>query len=268
MRETKKRFIMITNNFNISSCLLLLLVAFIMVGCASTMPELSKAAHNGDFEAVRLLLEKDTDVNHKHWALNIASSEGHYNIVKLLLEKGTDVNSKFDNGQTPLHTASFYGQYNIVKLLIENGADVNAKNKYGGTPLIEAAGRGHYGVAKLILENGVDIRPAVLVPPRCLGNTPVTVALDGKEDKAWCSVMSISEGQHMVVITNSKVISRDHKAYVLMGPPPNINFYAVDSGVYFVRFNVDVREKSLESRFHVWLEHFSDTGDITTIGRY
>ncbi|MHC4687433.1 MAG: ankyrin repeat domain-containing protein, partial [Planctomycetota bacterium] len=61
------------------------------------------AAQNGYTEIVKLLLEKNADVNLKRTsdgltALWMAAQDGHTEIVKLLLEKNADVNLKCTNG--------------------------------------------------------------------------------------------------------------------------------------------------------------------------
>lgn len=76
------------------------------------------------------------------WAAKI----GDFDIVKLLIEKGADVNIQDKNGQTALTLALSKGigiiqkrfienedYLEIARLLIEKGADINAKNKDGFT---------------------------------------------------------------------------------------------------------------------------------------
>jgi len=58
--------------------------------------------------------------------LHTAAHEGHTEVVKLLLEKNADVNvgCAYDSGLTPLHLAAFNGYTEVVKLLLDNNADV------------------------------------------------------------------------------------------------------------------------------------------------
>ncbi|PVH91713.1 hypothetical protein DM02DRAFT_576716, partial [Periconia macrospinosa] len=64
---------------------------------------------------------------HYNNAFRAAVSGGHEPIVRLLLEKDTDVDA-----QEALYTASSRGHEPIVKLLLEKGADVNAQGGFYG----------------------------------------------------------------------------------------------------------------------------------------
>jgi hypothetical protein len=76
--------------------------------------------------------------------LNLASERGHEAVVKLLLEKDVDVDSKDKAyGQTPLSWAAGNGHEAVVKLLLEKDIDVDSKDKYGRTPLSWATREGH-----------------------------------------------------------------------------------------------------------------------------
>ena len=79
------------------------------------------AVRDGDYKAVKELIEKKADINAKNFfiettALHEASREGHLNIVKLLVEKGADVNVKNLRQLSPLHHASYKGHLDIVKV--------------------------------------------------------------------------------------------------------------------------------------------------------
>ena len=54
---------------------------------------------------------------------------GHVEIVKLLLDKEADVNVADKEEWTPLHVASENGHVEVVKLLLDKEADVNAADK-------------------------------------------------------------------------------------------------------------------------------------------
>ncbi|KAG8352811.1 hypothetical protein FVEN_g9195 [Fusarium venenatum] len=120
---------------------------------------LKAAATKGHYEVVKLLLEKDANVNALELkatmtALQDAAAEGHYEVVKLLLEKGANVNASSCYG-TALQAAAIEGRYEVVKLLLEKGANVNASSCYG-TALEAASDRGHNNIVKLLIENGAD----------------------------------------------------------------------------------------------------------------
>ncbi|GKU09852.1 unnamed protein product, partial [Fusarium langsethiae] len=87
--------------------------------------------------------------------LMIASHYGHHVIVKLLLNKDAEIEAKDRNGRTPLLLAAWNGHEAIVKLLLDTGkVDPDAKDEYGLTPLSWAAENGHEAVVKLLLDTG------------------------------------------------------------------------------------------------------------------
>lgn len=145
--------------------------------------EIIRAAHQGNIDRVRLLLDSGVDPNTegkygssalfsavrfgytdiarllfnagatlKPNLLYFAAESGHDDMVELLLEKGADINERYTTGQsydsldTPLHVASDYGNVSTVRLLLEKGAEVDAKNKGGTTPLYAAVTSGFSSV--------------------------------------------------------------------------------------------------------------------------
>ena len=85
------------------------------------------------------------------WSLQEAAHIGNINQVKVLLESGTNVDS-VDNSfrMTALQRAAISGRREIVELLIAKGAKVNAKNEEGKTPLDIAVDRGYTEIAELL----------------------------------------------------------------------------------------------------------------------
>ena len=115
--------------------------------------ELIKATCNGNNQAVKEILEKDTSIINKesfvmeeettHTPLSCALNSykngytpKHREVVKTLVAYGVDVNQPDPSGQdpmycTPLQLAILRNDAEIVKLLIDNGADINLEIKEG-----------------------------------------------------------------------------------------------------------------------------------------
>jgi ankyrin repeat protein len=60
--------------------------------------------------------------------LSWAAEKGHEAVVKLLLDKNADVESKDTNGRTPLSWAAEEGHEAVVKLLLDKNADIESKD--------------------------------------------------------------------------------------------------------------------------------------------
>ncbi|MHA2072722.1 MAG: ankyrin repeat domain-containing protein, partial [Candidatus Thorarchaeota archaeon] len=123
---------------------------------------LQEAAHDGNFEDVRLAIENGADVEtidgRGMKAIHWAALRGHKDIVEILLEKGADVNGKNTAEWTPIMHASMEGHIEIVKLLLKKGAKVNAQTYVDGTALMFASGNGHEEIVNLLLSVGADPR--------------------------------------------------------------------------------------------------------------
>ena len=90
----------------------------------------------GELELVKMLIQRDADINHPGWtSLHYAATGGHTAIIQLLLDQSAYIDAESPNGTTPLMMAARYGNEKAVQLLITEGADWKLKNQLGLTAL-------------------------------------------------------------------------------------------------------------------------------------
>ena len=124
------------------------------------------AAHFGQGEVVKLLLENGADVNAvshsrvsyipSNTALHAAiAGERSLEVIQLLLAHGAKPTIMDSNGHTSLHVAAFHkDSTSIIGLLLEHGADVNAKSEDGVYAIDLAKEQGHTAVIAMLREHG------------------------------------------------------------------------------------------------------------------
>ncbi len=115
-----------------------------------------------DLAKVRLLVEKGANVNAQSKQgrtplIVAAAHDGNSQTVKFLLDKGADVSASDSAKNTALSDAADANDTESVRLLVAKGADINAKNGFGDTALMNAAANGNVEVMKLLLAKGADV---------------------------------------------------------------------------------------------------------------
>ncbi|MFD0710903.1 ankyrin repeat domain-containing protein [Paenibacillus sp. GCM10027626] len=127
---------------------------------------LGYAAHFGQIEAVKLLLDHDADVNElsqskvsyipSNTALHAAiAGKRDIEVIRLLLERGANTNLYDSNGHTCLHTAAYHNSNEaIIRLLLEHGAELNGRSGGGETALAVALEQGNECIVELLHQLG------------------------------------------------------------------------------------------------------------------
>ncbi|MFH1112699.1 MAG: ankyrin repeat domain-containing protein [Pseudomonadota bacterium] len=151
-------------------------------GPGSNVGRLLQAVEKGDVDAVKRIIERGADVNHRYkegvTPLMIAAKSGRTDAVKLLLERGADVHATASKGWTPILYAAFGGDPETITLLLDRGAEVRKKSETGWTPLMTASSQGHKAAVALLLSKGADVHAS-----DGKGRTPlICAASKGKTD--------------------------------------------------------------------------------------
>ncbi|XP_021568765.1 60 kDa lysophospholipase [Carlito syrichta] len=91
-----------------------------------------------------------------------AAHIGDLEALRLLIELGSDLNLDNFNGQTPLHAAARGGHAGAVTMLLQRGVDVNTRDQDGLSPLLLAVKGRHRGIIGLLRAAGACLSPQEL----------------------------------------------------------------------------------------------------------
>ncbi|EFG95852.1 ankyrin repeat domain-containing protein [Fusobacterium nucleatum subsp. nucleatum ATCC 23726] len=93
-------------------------------------------------------------------ALNFADVEA----LKILLERNVDVNKINNHGNRPLHNLILLSEYKnlddvltCAELLLDNGASVLRKNDIGETPVLSAVRRNYFEILELFIKRNLKL---------------------------------------------------------------------------------------------------------------
>ncbi|OBS26250.1 hypothetical protein FPOA_00190 [Fusarium poae] len=139
---------------------------------------LALASADGQVSAVNALLEHGASVETEiptigGTALHLATRWGGFEVVRLLVEKEADINQADKYGSTPLHLASRFDKLDVVNYLLDMGAQINVKDKEENTPFLHACAGGVLEIAKLLWARG---SPSQLYERNIYSNQPIHLA--------------------------------------------------------------------------------------------
>lgn len=120
--------------------------------------KMTEALGSGDVKTVKKFLEKEAGVNDLYFAwsaLQVAANKGQFEVVKLLVEKGADLNYKHPLTKLTALQLAAYGSYtDVVKYLAAKGADVNSKMRGNVSIVRGLRDAGNNPMAELLLSLG------------------------------------------------------------------------------------------------------------------
>ena len=151
--------------------LLLLSMACLPNAYAQTAPSTSeisnyvglhRAAHQGDTEAVKRLIQSGANLEARDGSgrtpLLVAGFASHDPIVKLLAEAGADMNAKENRAYDIITIAAVANDVEMLNLALELGASAgNTTSPYDGTALIAAAHLGHHEIVDSLIKNNAPL---------------------------------------------------------------------------------------------------------------
>ena len=120
---------------------------------------LMEAVLSGRVDDVRELCDLMPSRTHAQTeALAMAAGDGHVEVVKLLLNRNIDVNAADEDGWTPLLSACHNGRTEVAVVLIDAGADLSACDReYSRSSLLWAVHNQHPEVAAELLRCNADV---------------------------------------------------------------------------------------------------------------
>ena len=161
------------------------------------------ASKNGDYDVVKLILEKEPRKRDIKSALRLACENKHVKVARLLLEHLAAHNN---HGWSAFIFACLYNCREVLETLLIEGTDVNFTDRCGLTALIIACTSGHYEIAKLLLDHGSYVNAqkwngqTALMSASRGGHTSIIkllldhqAATDIQDDKGWSSLMIASD---------------------------------------------------------------------------
>lgn len=121
---------------------------------------LALAVEKGDWEMVRLLVDKKADLNvfdskGKPLVATLAR-DGKVDLIDLFLKNGADIHLASKGGVNAIWQAAYYDQQETVSYLLSKGANINTQNSLGWTPLMLAASNGSLELVNILLENNAN----------------------------------------------------------------------------------------------------------------
>jgi ankyrin repeat protein len=158
---------------------------------------------------IKLLLEKNVDVNAGTTAILSDVTNGDKNVIAeyLLENTNVDINRKNSIGRTALCNAVKNGNNKLVARLLDKGADINIPDYSGNTALTWASAKGNIEVLIMLLQKN-----PMLDPMTGENATPVIYAARAGHLDVMKELLSRGAKIDVVTIDGESLLSRSYTA--------------------------------------------------------
>ena len=118
---------------------------------------LTESCRHGDLEVVRLLLDKNANIEAKlrvndFRPLTLSVTTNRPQVVSELLARGADPEAKLGSGRTAISEAAFKSYWEIVRILVNAGCRISAQYENGCPPIYFAVEAGELSVLKFLTD--------------------------------------------------------------------------------------------------------------------
>jgi ankyrin repeat protein len=160
---------------------------------------LHAAAHSNNLEIIKILLQKNIDINAKDnlgdTALHLAVQNNLPKITQILLENKANPNSQSQDQDTPLLTALEREFMPIAQQLIQYNADVNVINRNQKTPLHFAARLSDLELIRELIKRGAS--PQLQPSPVSILSTVLDHSTTSTPQKQQTIAFLLSQGTQL-----------------------------------------------------------------------
>lgn len=131
---------------------------FTLIRCKNNQGLLEYLIKERDNEFSDFDIER-ADIQINMPALHFAAHEGNLEAIQILIDFGADVNAKNCEGETPLSSAVYREREACVRYLVKDcGADINIINEFDSTALGKSINNGNVAISKLLIQDGLYVK--------------------------------------------------------------------------------------------------------------
>ena len=124
-----------------------------------------------------------------------AAHEGNLDQIRRLIQEDVDVNARDRHGQTALMIASKNGQSKLVKFLLKQNIELNHTAKYQLSGLMLAVINRHVDIVRMLVKAGSDLEIRGTGAPGLQGKTAMDLAVEQSQSELIEALKQSRENQ-------------------------------------------------------------------------